>query len=60
MSIVGCEGAAVGGGAALVGEGGLALDFVGIDDEEEDFCTAEGKGFGAAYLERSFETFWPF
>lgn len=44
----------------MVGEGGLALDFVGIDDEEEDFCTAEGKGFGAAYLERSFETFWPF
>lgn len=65
MSNVCCEdadgaGAGAGAAAAFVGDGGLVLDFVGIDDEELDFCTAgAGNGLGAANLDNSFETFCP-
>jgi hypothetical protein len=62
MSIVCCDGAGVGAGAAaaFVGDAGLVLGFVGIDEEDADFWVLEGGGLGAANLLKSFETFWPF
>lgn len=42
----------------MVGEGGLVLDFVGIE-EDADFGTVVAlNGLGAANLERSLATFW--